>query len=85
MSLQNCTIANNSGGNGGGLYNSGTATITGCAFIANVLVDQGYQPMPTTGGAIDNTGTLKLTNSTLSGNSADGGAAIYNIRDGGHY
>jgi len=78
LALQNCTIANNSGYNGGALYNSGTATVTGCAFFANVLLDQFYQPAPTTGAAIDNTGTLKLTNSTLSGNSADGGAAIYN-------
>jgi CSLREA domain-containing protein len=66
---------------GGGIYNTGTLTLTNCTLSGNsaaALVEgfelQGY------GGCIYNTGTLTLTNCTLSSNSAAGyGGGIYNL------
>jgi hypothetical protein len=94
--LQNSTVSNNDGngtalGLGGGLYNSGTATIVECTFVGNsastfevpgiasagtIRPDLG--PDYTNGGAILNAGTLTLTDSTISGNNADNGGALYN-------
>jgi len=81
-------------GPGGGLLNGGVATVTGCDFSGNVATaySEAFPPGAdntirpdlgsdtSVGGAILNGsgGTLTLTNSTLSGNDADLGAAIYN-------
>jgi parallel beta-helix repeat protein len=58
-------------GSGGGLYNAGTATLTGCTITGN----QGQSG----GGAYNsNTGKLTLTDCTLSGNSAYYGGGLDN-------
>ncbi|MCP5112809.1 MAG: right-handed parallel beta-helix repeat-containing protein [bacterium] len=65
--LTGTTISGNSAYTGGGLLNSGIATITNSTLSGNSGgVDKG--------GAIDNTGTVTLVNSTLSRNSGGGGA-----------
>jgi hypothetical protein len=61
-------------GNGGGIENFGTLTLTGSALSGNSASG---------GGGIENDGTLTLTDCTLSGNSADssfpgGGGGIEN-------
>jgi predicted outer membrane repeat protein len=58
--------------NGGGIYNWGTLTLSGCTLSGNSAYSFG--------GGIYNegTGTLTLSSSTLSGNSADFGGGIYN-------
>lgn len=54
-------------GDGGGLYNNGTLTITNSIFTSNTA---------TAGGAITSNNTLTITNSTFSNNSATDAGAI---------
>ena len=73
--LTDCALSGNRGGfssEGGGLYNAGTATLTGCTLSGN-LADY-------PGGGIANSGTVTLTNCTLSGNAGGygGGGGVYN-------
>ncbi len=49
-------------GNGGGLLNNGTATLTNCTVTGNSATSLG--------GGVENGGTITLTNCTISGNSA---------------
>jgi hypothetical protein len=77
VTLINSTISDDSGLYGGGLYNKGAATVTGCTFSGDGT-SSGPEDFPDDGGAIDNFGTLKVTDSTLSGNASDIGGAIYN-------
>jgi hypothetical protein len=74
--LQNLTIADGSfpGGNGGGIENTSTLTVTNCTFFDNRTSDEN-------GGGIYNSGTLMVTNSTFSGNSvlAGEGGGIENV------
>jgi len=60
-------------GAGGGIYNSGTLTLTGCALGGNTA---------SYGGGIYNVGALALTGCTLSDNStAEAGGGIYSGND----
>ena len=60
------------GGGGGGIFNSGTLTLTNCTLSGNGATYGG--------GIFNNGGTLTLTNCILSGNSAEsGGGGIYNF------
>ena len=56
-------------GNGGGIYNSGTLTVTNSAFSGNNA---------DWGGGIANYSALTVTNSTFSGNTASWAGGIYN-------
>ena len=69
LSLVNAGIGASSAGVGGGLYGTtnGNATISGAIIGSNDAGDSG-----TAGGAIGGSGTLEITNSTLSGNTASG-------------
>jgi hypothetical protein len=81
--VTNCTLSGNFASSEGGAIVNGTTgamTVTGCTLSDNT--SQGV------GGGIDNWGTLSVTNSTLSGNSAIGpdgsgnqnlGGAVYTI------
>jgi protocatechuate 3,4-dioxygenase beta subunit len=73
LTLQNCTLANNSATFGGALYHSGDAlTVTNCSFSSNIAGDSG--------GAIDvNQGSATITGSTFSANSAVYGGAIQHV------
>ena len=53
--------------NGGGLFNLGTLTLTGCTVSGNSAGDEG--------GGLFNDGMLTLTDCTVSGNSAGPTAA----------
>jgi predicted outer membrane repeat protein len=62
------------GGFGGGILNLGSLTITNCNIFFNRTLFTGFS-----GGAIDNEGSLTVSDSTLSGNSsAWSGGAIAN-------
>ena len=90
--LKECSVTDNSAQeqNGGGLYNTGLAAISGCTFQGNsTFQSPGDDHTGGEGGAIDNLGTVNLIDSTISGNTATtpnfridffpiGGAAIYN-------
>lgn len=65
----NIGSGNEATGAGGGLHNSGQATLTRSTIVQNTGV---------TAGGIYNTGTLNATNSTLSRNTSDNGAGLYN-------
>jgi hypothetical protein len=62
LTLSTAIVSDNSADEGGGLYNSGTATVTACTFTGNY---GGWS-----GSALYNVsaGTLSLVNSTISGN-----------------
>ena len=73
LTINNLTVAygNAIGGSGGGIYNTGTVTITNSTFSGNSA--------GTSGGGIFNFGTLTINNSTFSGNSTStSGGGIYN-------
>jgi hypothetical protein len=63
LTLVDSTLSDNTanGNNGGGLFNLGTATITGSLFTGGTASE---------GGGIFNDGTLSLSGSTLTGNTA---------------
>jgi fibronectin-binding autotransporter adhesin len=71
LTVDNSTLANNSGGRGGGIYNySGTLTVNNSTFSIN---------QAGVGGGIDNNGTLTVNNSTLANNSSGTyGGGIFN-------
>jgi CSLREA domain-containing protein len=72
VGINNITIIGNRvyDDSGGGIYNSGTLTLTNVIISHTVALE---------GGGIYNSGTLTLTNCTLSNNTArDNGGGIYN-------
>jgi hypothetical protein len=66
------------GGDGGGIYNTGTLTVNSCTISGNFAVQDQYSGGGR-GGGIFNSGTLTLNNSTVAGNSAFRGGGIYNL------
>ena len=78
VTLNNLTIANghSAAGNGGGVFNNGSLTVTNCTFVGNTAAG---------GGAIYNgapAGTLAVTNCTFSGNVSAAGGAIESAHGG---
>jgi hypothetical protein len=67
LTIENGTV----NGNGGGLYNSGTLTVTGCTLSGNSVQYGGIFVYVSGGGIYNNGGTMTVTGCTLSGNSAD--------------
>ena len=68
MQITNCTITNNSAnGDGGGINNAGTLTVTNTKITNNNAVN---------GGGISTIGKLTLNNVTVTGNTADYGSGI---------
>jgi len=65
---------------GGGIWNQGDLTITGCTISGNSGGDLNFN-VRQSGGGIFNRGTLVITGSTISGNGADGGGGIFNKGD----
>jgi predicted outer membrane repeat protein len=62
--------------NGGGIYNSGTLTLTNCTINDNYAYYDGYDDHG--GGGIYNIGALSLLSSTIKNNTAtDSGGGIY--------
>jgi CSLREA domain-containing protein len=81
LALTGCTLDDNSGADGGGVYNDfdGEATLTNCTLSGNSATGGDFG-----GGGLYNDGTVELTNCTLNGNSApaNSGGGLYNDIDG---
>ena len=80
VTIEDCSIIDNHGRDGGGIYNSGQLTMNRCTVANNAAYGQGggiYMYFP--GGEGHPAATLDLTNCTISGNTAiDGdGGGIY--------
>ena len=78
LNVTDCTITDNGAdGQGGGISKSfsvGTVNIDGCTFLENIAA---------TGGAISTLGSMVVTNSTISSNTAtDSGAGIHSLAGG---
>jgi hypothetical protein len=71
VSLSGMTISNGKvvGGEGGGIYNTGTLTISDCAILGNSTEKDRYGAGGD-GGGLYSAGSLTIRNSTISGNSA---------------
>ena len=71
-----CLVTGNSTsswGNGGGVYNKGTLTITGAEISGNTC--------DFSGGGVNNEGTLIMSSGKISGNTAGtAGVGVYNVR-----
>ncbi|MHC4676186.1 MAG: choice-of-anchor Q domain-containing protein [Planctomycetota bacterium] len=82
LNITNCTISTNTttgssgAGNGGGIYNAGTVTITNSSITGNTIGESN-------GGGIYNDGTLTISDTTISGNqvTTNYGGGIYNYGD----
>ncbi len=70
VSLNEIEVRDGAGGDGAGILNAGTVTITDSTLSAN------HASGADNGGAINNTGTMDLTNVTISGNSAFRGGGV---------
>lgn len=85
VAISGLTIRNGQAINGGGLFNSGTLTVTNCTVTSNRVGFMGPATMPNnvTGAGIYNEGTLTLVGTTVSGNvtqvGATGGGGITNV------
>jgi hypothetical protein len=75
VSISGVTIRNGQGGNGGGIENADTVTLT----IINSTLSGNAAGL---GGGVFNSGTLTIINSTFSNNMASQGGGIYNPGSG---
>lgn len=75
LTLTNSYLSKNTADSGGAVWNNGTVTITGCTFDSNMGNNSAYG-----GGAVYNeNGTLIITNSNFTQNSAKSmGGAVFN-------
>ncbi|MCB0073419.1 MAG: hypothetical protein KDE20_18245, partial [Caldilineaceae bacterium] len=73
VTVDNVTVTGGAAGDGGGISNSGSLTVTESAISGNSVTDYG--------GGIFNEGELTLSQSTVSGNEADYGGGLYNVRN----
>ncbi|MDP3486241.1 MAG: hypothetical protein Q8S06_12130 [Methanobacteriaceae archaeon] len=76
LTVQDCTFTGNRASNAGGAIMNwyGTLQVTGCEFTDNIV----HIPKHAHGGAIANTGTSIIINSTFNGNTAYEGGGVYN-------
>jgi hypothetical protein len=73
LSLSNSTLTGNAAGDGGGILNAGTGTMTMSGDTVNNNTAKSF------GGGIDNAGTLTIINCTIAANTANQGGGIINI------
>lgn len=75
IALSGLTISNGMvDGNGAGIYNAGTLTVSGCTLSGNATWFGG------SGGGLYNSGTATVTASTFNGNYSDwSGSGLYNV------
>jgi len=79
--VEGVTIQNGEAGEGGGIYNEGSLTLTNTTVSGNTAAPTGPL-LGGSGGGIYNAGTLTLTNSTVSENTA---TDLFGGRGGGIY
>ncbi len=93
ISVSKCIISGNSsylysssGGEGGGIYNSGNGDITDCQFLGNTASGYGYMSSGGRGGGLYNLNNGDVINCYFSYNNAAGtnvyGGGIYNAGGG---
>jgi len=72
LTMTGCTVAQNTAGIGGGIFNSGNADLHNCTISSNAASNGG--------GGICNVGTVSLTDCLLDGNGSNSnpGGGIYN-------
>jgi hypothetical protein len=71
LTITDCRIVGNAAyDGGGGIYNTGTMTISSSTVSTNAANFKN-------GGGVFNTGTLNVSNSTISGNSASNGGGLF--------
>jgi hypothetical protein len=80
VTLSGLTITGGVAPAGGGIFNSGTLTVSGCTISSNLAVFQYPYSGVSAGGGIYNAGTLTVSGCSILGNEAyDGyGGGIYN-------
>jgi hypothetical protein len=81
LTLQSCTVFNNSAylGNGGGIYNGGTLALSGSTVSSNGARSNGGGIYNAPTGIYNGAGNLTISSSTVTGNTASGeGGGIYN-------
>jgi hypothetical protein len=78
VTLDHCTVSANLGASAGGIYNAGTLYVQGGSLVGGP--GAGNQALSDLGGGIYNasTGTVTVDGSTVSANTANHGAGIYN-------
>lgn len=76
LTLDSVTVASNRASAGAGINNATTGTLT--VIDSTVANNVAVAATLTTGGGIQNMGKLSLLNSTVAGNSANGGGGLYN-------
>jgi hypothetical protein len=75
LTISNCQVLDSTGWGGGGIFNSGSITLT------NSIISENYSVAPlccSSGGGINNAGELRIINSTVTGNTADAAGGIGN-------
>jgi hypothetical protein len=73
LTLSNSIVTGNAAGDGGGILNAGTGTMTMSGDTVNNNTAKSF------GGGIDNAGTLTIINCTIAANTANQGGGIINI------
>ncbi len=78
VGVSGLTVANGNvvDGNGGGISNNGTLTVSACIVTDNTALDDTGLDNNGNGGGISNSGTLTVSNSTISNNSAQDNADL---------
>ena len=74
VTIADCEITQNEGGNGAGIYCTGDGSITDCDIIGNTSSHEG-------GGIYCESYALTLTDCTISGNTAAYGGGVYGVYD----
>ncbi|MEL6852394.1 MAG: choice-of-anchor Q domain-containing protein, partial [Bacteroidota bacterium] len=78
VTLDDCLLSANTGGSGAGIYNIATALTNGILTLTNCTLSGNQAGVGSSGGGIHNlSGTLTLTSSTLTLNSAQDGGGVF--------
>jgi hypothetical protein len=86
LNMNRCTISGNHGsGEGGGVANRGTATLTNCTVSGNTVNKDGFSNGGTGGGVQSDGGSMTLINCTVTGNTAEVAGGGIQTSNGGTF